>query len=123
MYSSFTERYHRNTADFESALEEDSKRIEAPTAQNGTIVVKLAAVREELEMAILERDEFEEKVKGLEGRAREAEVRLMDVERINKSPAVETKSAALNRAGGTGDRASPEGVGASAVVRPAHRLS
>lgn len=93
-YASFTERYHRNMEDFESALEEDGKRIEALTAQNTDLAAELAAAREELEMAILERDELEEKVKGLERRAREAELRVMEVDAINKSLEVAATSTA-----------------------------
>jgi predicted RNase H-like nuclease (RuvC/YqgF family) len=93
-YYSLTERYHRNMEDFESALEEDGKRIEALTAQNTDLVAELAAVRDALELATLERDELEEKVKGLERRAREAEVRVMEVEAVNKSLELAANSAA-----------------------------
>lgn len=93
-YSSFTERYHRTMEDYESALEEDGKRLEALTAQNSALAAELAAVRDELEMATLERDDLQEKLKAMERRAREAEVRVLEVEAINKSLEVAAKSSA-----------------------------
>ncbi len=93
-YSSFTERYHRTMEDYESALEEDGKRLDALTEQNNNLIAELAALRDELEMATLERDDLQEKLKAMERRAREAEMRVLEVEAINKSLEVAANSAA-----------------------------
>lgn len=44
--------------DFESALEEDGTRTEALTAQNTDLAAELAAMRDALEMATLERGDW-----------------------------------------------------------------
>jgi predicted RNase H-like nuclease (RuvC/YqgF family) len=93
-YSTFTDRFHRTMDDYESAHEEDGKHIDALTAQNNAMAAELAALREELEMSMLERDELQEKLRALERRAREAEMRVMEVEAINKSLEVAAKSSA-----------------------------
>jgi hypothetical protein len=93
-YIGFTERYHRAMDELETGLVELGTQLQAAQTDNAALRAENTALRDENEFLTLERDEQRENNAGLDRRALDAEMRVRELEALNKS----LESAATNMA-------------------------